>query len=180
MAEFSTEVSLKDIAVRDPRISSAVDEPVRAMILDMLAERDMTIQQVHTELTDRGYDRTENTVRHHVNELRDVGLIEIAQLEERRGGTTKYYRANTILLSYSVPEEHEAAIDEMVDRIQPDVKELVDVLEDEFGETLSGISGDMSPCDHCRTQKYETFLLLTVLRRAFVTAHARDTFGGDE
>ncbi|WP_137285751.1 winged helix-turn-helix domain-containing protein [Halorussus salinisoli] len=180
MAEFSTDVSLEDVAVRDPRISSAVDEPVRAMILDMLAERDMTIRQVHSELADRGYDRTENTVRHHVNELRDVGLVEVTQLEERRGGTTKYYRANTILLSYSVPEEHEAAVDEMVDRIQPDVAELVAVLEDEFGETLRAISGEMSPCEHCRTQKYETFLLLTVLRRAFVRAHARDVLGGDE
>lgn len=174
MIEFSTEVSLRDIAIRDPRISSAVDESVRARILDMLAERDMTIQQVHAELTDRGYDRTESTVRHHVNELRDVGLIEITQLEERRGGTTKFYRANTILLSYSVPEKHGTVIDEMVDSIQPDVKELVDALEDEFGEPLSEITEDMNPCEHCRTQKFETFLLLTVLRRAFVTAHARD------
>src|SRR6056297_3647800 len=119
MAEFSTEVSLKDIAVRDPRISSAVDEPVRAMILDMLAENDMTIQQVHAALADREYDRTENTVRHHVNELRDVGLVEVTRLEERRGGTTKYYRANTILLSYAVPDQRESELDEMVDQIRP-------------------------------------------------------------
>lgn len=179
MAEFSTEVSLKDIAVRDPRISSAVDEPARAMILDMLAERDMTIQEVHEDLADRGYDRTENTIRHHVNELRDVGLVEIARLEERRGGTTKYYRANTILLSYSVPEEYETVIDEMAESVRPDIEELTARLEDEYGETVREISGDMSPCEHCRTQKYETFLLLTVLRRAFVTAHARDSFDGE-
>jgi hypothetical protein len=30
----------------------------------------------------------------------------------------------------------------------------------------------MAPCQHCRNQKYETYLLLTILRRGFVDAHA--------
>lgn len=180
MAEFTTDVSLKDIAVRDPRISTAVDEPFRAMILDMLAERDMTVQQVHSDLSDRGYDRTENTVRHHINELRDAGLIEITRLEEHRGGTTKYYRANTILLSYSVPEENESEIAEMVEQIRPEMEGMLGILEDEYAGTLRAISNNMGPCEHCRTQKYETFLLLTVLRRAFVKAHVRDEPDGDE
>lgn len=168
MTEFATDVELADIAIRDPRISSAVDEPFRAMILDMLAETELTISDLHDELGQRGYDRTENTVRHHVNELRDAGLVDVARLEERRGGTTKYYRANTIVLSYELPPAADEALEAPIATAQPQLDELVSTIQDEYGPLLHELSREMAPCEHCRTQKYETFLLLTILRRAFV------------
>lgn len=173
MAEFETDIALDDIAVRDTRVSSAVDEPIRAMILDMLAEDEHTVGEVHAALEDRGIDRTENTIRHHVNELRDAGLVGVARLEERRGGTTKYYRANTIVLSYSIPDSAEPTINEMAERFEPEIRDVLTTLHDEFEPDLNEIAAEMAPCEHCRTQKYETYLLLTVLRRAFVRAHTR-------
>ncbi len=177
MTEFTTDVELEDIAVRDPTISGAVDEPSRAMILDMLAEETMTIREIDDELADRGFERTENTVRHHVNELRDAGLVEIARLEERRGGTVKYYRANTIVLSYQLPERAAEAIEPLVDAAEPQVTEMVSELRAEHGDVLDRITDEMAPCQHCRTQKYETYLLLTVLRRAFVRGETADATG---
>lgn len=159
---------LEDIAVRDTRVSDAVDEPVRAMILDMLADESMTAGQVHETLETRGFDRTENTVRHHINELRDAGLVEVVRFEEGRGGTKKYYGANTMVLSYTLPKGSEDAVGEMVDAIEPDVEAIRERLTDEYSAEIDGITGEMSPCDHCRTQKYETYVLLTVLRRALV------------
>jgi len=177
MTEFTTDVELEDIAVRDPTISGAVDEPSRAMILDMLAEETMTIREIDDELADRGFERTENTVRHHVNELRDAGLVEIARLEERRGGTVKYYRANTIVLSYQLPERAAETIEPLVDAVEPQITEMVSDLRAEHGDVLDRITGEMAPCQHCRTQKYETYLLLTVLRRAFVRGETADAAG---
>lgn len=173
MTEFTAAVELEDIAVREPAISSAVDEPARAMILDMLAEQEMTITEMHAELADRGYDRTENTVRHHVNELRDAGLLAVARLEERRGGTTKYYRANTIVLSYDLPSGDDAELEPLIDAAEPPISALVSELRAAYGDRLERIAGEMAPCRHCRDQKYETYLLLTVLRRAFVRAETR-------
>jgi len=177
MSEFTNEVRLRDIAVRDTNVSAAVDEPFRAMILDMLADEAMTVGEIHAELADRGFDRTENTIRHHVNELRDAGLVEVARLEERRGGTSKYYRANTIVLSYTLPQGTEDAVDAMAEEVEPQVAEIVSDLRSEYGRELDRIASEMAPCRHCRTQKYETYLLLSVLRRAFVRAHARDVRG---
>ncbi|SER40652.1 winged helix-turn-helix domain-containing protein [Natrinema salaciae] len=168
MTEFGADVQLRDIAVRDTDVSDAVDEPVRATILDMLTDDALTVTTIHDRLAARGYERTENTVRHHVNELRDAGLVEVARLEERRGGTAKFYRANTIVLSYSVPESAENRLDEMAASIAPGVGELVEDVREEYDDELAEIVDEMAPCTHCRTQKYETYLLLTVLRRAFV------------
>lgn len=178
MTEFTSEVTVDDVAVRDTNVSSAVDEPIRAMILDMLAEAELSVAALDDELEARGYDRTRNTVRHHVNQLRDAGLVEVARLEERGGGITKYYRANTIVLSYAVPDDARADVAEMADAIAPDVADIVADLEDEYGETIDRIVDEMAPCEHCRNQKYETYLLLTVLRRAFVEGAVRHD--GDE
>ena len=176
MSDFTSDVKLKDIAVRDTNVSAAVDEPFRAMILDMLADDAMTVREIHEELENRGFDRTENTIRHHVNELRDAGLVEIARLEERRGGTSKYYRANTIVLSYTLPEGADEVIDMMVERIEPDVGTLVSRLHSEYADELDRIASEMAPCQHCRTQKYDRYLLFTVLRRAFVRACQDDEY----
>lgn len=178
MVEFGADVELRDVAVRDTNVSAAVDEPFRAMILDMLAERELSVGEVHQELGRRGFERTENTVRHHVNELRDAGLVAVSRLEERRGGTTKFYRATTIVLSYALPDGAEDAVDAMAERVVPAVGEVVDELRGAYGDELDRIAAEMAPCAHCATQKYETYLLLTVLRRAFVKAYARDAVTG--
>lgn len=175
MAEFETDVTIDDIVVRDTRISSAVEEPLRAMILDMLAERSMTVNEVHADLEDRGFERTKNTIRHHINELREAGLVEVARLEEGRGGTTKYYEANTIVLSYTIPEEAGDRVEEMVEALQPEMGDVLHRLQDEYGEEIEEMAQHMAPCDHCRTQKYTEYILLTILRRSFVRAYQETT-----
>ncbi len=166
---------LEDIAVRDPRVSAAIDEPMRAMILDILSEEALTATEVHDRLEDRGIDRTANTVRHHINELRDAGLVDVVRFEEGRGGTTKYYHANTIVLSYSLPDSADAVVEQMIDAVQPQVLDAITTLTDEYTDSIREIVADMQPCEHCRTQKYETYVLLTVLRRAFVRAQRDST-----
>jgi predicted ArsR family transcriptional regulator len=171
MSTSDAEHGLEDIAVRDTRVSDAIDEPMRAMILDILADETLTASEVHSRLAHRGVDRTENTVRHHINELRDAGLADVVRFEEGRGGTTKYYGANTTVLSYSLPESADPAIVEMIDAIQPQIEAALATLTDEYDDTIDDITAEMQPCEHCRTQKYETYVLLTVLRRAFVRAY---------
>jgi predicted ArsR family transcriptional regulator len=171
MGNSDADHRLDDIAVRDPRISDAIDEPMRAMILDILSEEPLTAADVHDRLADRGVDRTENTVRHHINELRDADLVDVVRFEEGRGGTTKYYHANTIVLSYSLPDSADDAVDDMVDAVQPQITDALDTLTDEDDDAIDEIVADMQPCEHCQTQKYETYVLLTVLRRAFVRSY---------
>ena len=178
MSRFEGDGGLEDIAVRDTRVSDAIDEPMRAMILDILSDEALRASDVHERLADRGIDRTENTVRHHINELRDAGLVDVVRFEEGRGGTTKYYAANTIVLSYSLPEGSEAALEDMAETVRPQIEEALATLTGDYAEAIDDVIANMAPCEHCRTQKYETYVLLSVLRRAFV--RARQDAGGLE
>ena len=171
MGTSDAEHALEDIAVRDTRVSDAIDEPMRAMILDILADETLTAGEVHERLGERGIDRTENTVRHHINELRDAGLVDVVRFEEGRGGTTKYYGANTTVLSYSLPDSSKPAVEDMIDAVQPQVESALATLTDEYGDVIDEMTTEMQPCEHCRNQKYETYVLLTVLRRAFVRTY---------
>jgi hypothetical protein len=54
----------------------------------------------------------------------------------------------------------------------PRLEPIIDDLLDEFGSNIEQIADQMAPCEHCRNQKYETYILLTVLRRGFVDAYA--------
>lgn len=174
MVEFSSDVRLKDIVVRDPEKSAAVDDPVRAAILDILSEEEMKVGDVHGRLVDRDIERSENTVRHHVNRLRDAGLVEVARLEEGRGGTTKYYKANTVVVSYTVPEGMAETVEEVVDDISPEVGGILDALEDRHGGDIDSVVESMADCEHCASQKKREFLVLTILRRALVREMSDD------
>lgn len=162
---------LQDIVVRDPTISAAIDEPMRAMVLDVLSDEALTASQVYDRLEQRGVDRTENTIRHHINELRDAGLVDVVRFEEGRGGTTKYYKATTIVLSYSLPESETATVEALTDAARPHMEAALETLTDEFQSEIDSLAAEMGPCEHCETQKYEPYILLTVLRRAFVQSY---------
>lgn len=56
MSSFEADVGIEDVAIRDTNVSSAVDEPARAMILDMLAENEMIVEEIYEDLVDRGID----------------------------------------------------------------------------------------------------------------------------
>ena len=177
MAEFSSEVMLDDIVVRDPETSAAVDDPVRASVLDVLDGEPKTVSEVDDALSQRGVERSENTVRHHVNRLRDAGLVEIARMEEGRGGTTKYYKANTVVLSYTIPDGVEDRVDEMVEGVSESVASALDELEERHGDDLNAVISEMEDCEHCSSQKKREFVVLTVLRRSLVRALSENRDG---
>jgi len=103
MALLKSDVPIREVVTTDPEKAKALENDVRAKIIDMLADEEMTIEGIHEELQRRGEDKAETTVRHHVNVLKDAGMVEIARLEEAGGGTRKYYKSNTRMFSYDLP-----------------------------------------------------------------------------
>jgi DNA-binding transcriptional ArsR family regulator len=132
----------------------------------MLADEELTIEEIHAELERRGDQKAETTVRHHVNVLKDAGMVEIARLEEAGGGTRKYYKSNTRVFSYEFPEDAEDRLAGASAQVHDDLRGLIEALIAEHGEAIESVAREMKPCSYCETQRYEEFIIWELLNRA--------------
>lgn len=166
MSLFESDVPVRDVITTNPEKAKALKNDVRAKILDMLADEAMTIAEIRAELVERGEDKAETTVRHHVNVLSDAELVELARLEEAGGGTRKYYESNTRVFAYDLPDD---ADDELADAratAREEVASLVKRLYGEHGDAIEAVAREMQPCEYCETQHYEEFVVRKLVDRS--------------
>ena len=171
MALLESDVAIRDVVTTDPETAKALDNDVRAKILDMLADEAMAIGGIREELRRRGEEKAETTVRHHVNVLQDAGLVEIARLEEAGGGTRKYYRSNTRVFSYSLPEGSEETLADAQETATEELSDLLETLLAAHGDEIEAVAREMKPCEYCETQRYEEFIVRELLDRALLELH---------
>jgi len=166
MSLMESDVAIENVITTDPTKAKALENDVRAKILDMLADEELTIAEIHEELERRGSEKAETTVRHHVNVLTDADLVELSRLEEAGGGTQKYYRSNTRVFSYEVPDGAEAELAGAFARIREEVEDVVATALDEHEDEIESVAREMKPCEYCETQHYEEFILRELVNRA--------------
>jgi DNA-binding transcriptional ArsR family regulator len=166
MSLLEADVPIRDVITTDPEKAKALENDVRAKILDMLAEKELTIEGIHAELGRRGEQKAETTIRHHVNVLEDAGMVELSQLEEVGGGTQKYYRSNTRVFSYELPESADEELAPVMETTRVELGGLVDHLLEEHGEAIGRVAREMQPCEYCETQHYEEFVVRELVNRA--------------
>jgi len=77
--------------------AKAIEDEVRAKILQLLYKKRLNATQITNKLKKLGNKKALTTIRHHIEILKDAGLIEIIKIEESRGGVTKYYGTSTKL-----------------------------------------------------------------------------------
>jgi len=168
MSLLETDVPVRDVITTDPEKAKAVENDVRAKILDMLTEREMTIEEIHAELARRGEEKAETTVRHHVNVLKDADMVELARLEEAGGATQKYYKSNTRVFSYDFPDSADETLQGALACTREELLGLIELLVDEHGDELEAVAEEMKPCEYCATQHYEEFIVRELLNRALL------------
>lgn len=168
MALLESDVPIREVVTTDPEKAKALENDVRAKIVDMLVAEAMTIQEIRQELARRGSEKAETTVRHHVNVLKDVGMVEIARLEEAGGGTRKYYRSNTRIFSYDLPDGSADTLAPAQATVSEELTGLVETLYAEHGDAIETVAREMKPCEYCETQHYEEFIVRELLDRALI------------
>jgi len=168
MVLLESDVPIREVVTTDPEKAKALENDVRAKILDMLATEEMTIEEIHDELHRRGEEKAETTVRHHVNVLKDAGMVEIARLEEAGGGTRKYYKSNTRVFSYDLPESSGEQLAPAQDTTREELAALIETLAEQHGDEIEAVAKEMKPCEYCETQHYEEFVVRELLNRALI------------
>jgi DNA-binding transcriptional ArsR family regulator len=174
MSLLDTDVPVTDVITTDPSKAKALENDVRAKILDMLADEQMNIEAIKTELERRGEQKAETTVRHHVNVLEDAGMVELSRLEDAGGGTRKFYRSNTRVFSYDLTEDAEAMLEDAEDATREAMIGVIERLYADHGTEIEAAASEMKPCEYCDTQHYEEFVLRELVNRTLTALNEGD------
>ena len=81
--------------------AKAIGDEIRAKILQLLYKKQLNAVQITKRIRKLGYKKALTTIRHHIEILKDAGLIEVIKIDESRGGITKYYGTSTKLLAFT-------------------------------------------------------------------------------
>jgi len=92
----------------------AIDDPSRAKIIEILYHKELSAEQILSELKKSGYKKALTTIRHHLDILKESGLIEVVKIQEARGAIIKFYGTSTKLLCYDIPKDFDAQYSSLI------------------------------------------------------------------
>ena len=134
----------------------AMDDPARMKIVQLLYKNLLTAAQICQLLKKSGHTKALTTVRHHLDILKEAGLVEIAKIEETRGAITKYYSTSTKLLGYNVPEDFDTKYSSAIKNTS---KKLEDVLDSLAPKATLKSKQKLDP-------SYSQYILMEIVNRA--------------
>lgn len=120
------QIKVNRIVTTSTNQARAIEDPSRAKIIEILYHKSMSAEQIANQLKKSGHKKALTTIRHHLEILKEAGLIEIVKIEETRGAITKYYGTSTKLLGYNAPEDFDSKYSSAIKNAS---KKLEDILK---------------------------------------------------
>jgi DNA-binding transcriptional ArsR family regulator len=139
----------------------AIEDPARAKIMEILYKNSLSAEQISNELKKTGYKKALTTVRHHLEILKDSGLVQIVKIEESRGAITKFYSTATKLLGYEAPEDFDSKYSKIIDSTSVKIEKILKGLVPKTTKAKKGKNSD--PTD------YSQYLVMEIMNRAMTS-----------
>jgi DNA-binding transcriptional ArsR family regulator len=165
---FRREVPLRTIVAVEPQQARALQAPLRLAMLDLLAQRPMSIEQLAEELPAHGFRKAHNTLRHHLDILVRAGLVELSVLEQTRGAVLKYYAAASRPLHFQLPESTQADVQVLAAKISEQTGGAVEQLLRTEADRIARVARSVPSCPRCSREHLEEFVLLSAMHVAAV------------
>ena len=129
------EITIDRIILTNYEVFKALDGPIRGKIVQLLHKKQLNVEQISRRLKKFGYKKAVTTIRHHVEILKNSGLIEIVKIEESRGAVTKYYGSSTKLLDFTLPLDFDKNYSKIITKTLPKLRKLVNSISKIFPKT---------------------------------------------
>ena len=113
----------------------ALDDPIRGKIVELLNKKQLNAEQITRRLKKFGYKKAVTTIRHHIEILKDSGLIEIIKIEESRGAITKYYGSSTKILDFSLPPDFDENYSKIISKTSLKLARVIGPILKNFSKT---------------------------------------------
>ena len=152
------EIKVNRILTTSVKHARAIEDPARSKIIEILYHRALSADQITNELKKTGYKKALTTVRHHIDILKESGLIEIAKIEEARGAITKFYSTSTKLLGYAAPDDFDSKYSKVIDSTSVKIEKILRNLVPKTTSTKNS-KGENS-------EDYSQYLVMEIMNRA--------------
>ena len=152
------QIKVNRILTTSVKHARAIEDPSRSKIIEILYHRALSADQISNELKKTGYKKALTTVRHHLDILKDSGLIEIAKIEESRGAITKFYSTSTKLLGYAAPADFDSTYSKVINSTSVKIEKILRNLTPKTTNTKK-TKGDNS-------ERYSQYLVMEIMNRA--------------
>jgi DNA-binding transcriptional ArsR family regulator len=115
----------------------------------------LNVEQITRRLKKFGYKKAVTTIRHHIEILKNSGLIEISKIEEARGGITKYYSSSAKLLDFALPVDFDKNYSKLISKTSL-----------KLGKIVNPISKNFSKTRKIQQINYNNFIIMEIVNRA--------------
>ena len=129
------EITVDRIIAANYEVFKALDDPIRGKIVQLLNKKQLNVDQITRRLKKLGYKKAVTTIRHHIEILKDSGLIEIIKIEESRGAITKYYGSSTKLLDFTLPLDFDENYSKVISKTSLKLGKIIGTVLKNFSKT---------------------------------------------
>ena len=149
------EVTIDRIMSANYDIFKALDDPIRGKIVQLLNKKQLNVKQITRRLKKFGYKKAVTTIRHHIEILKESGLIEISKIEESRGAITKYYSSSTKLLDFTLPLDFDENYSKLISKTSL-----------KLGKVIGPILKNFSKTRKIQQINYNNYIVMEIVNRA--------------
>ena len=129
------EISIDKILTINYEQFKALEDPIRGKIVQILYKKNLNVEQIHRRLKKFGFKKAVTTIRHHVEILKNSGLIEIVKIEELQGATTKYYGSSIKLLDFTLPLDFDKNYSKIISKTSLKLGNVISLISKNFSKT---------------------------------------------
>ena len=149
------EIGIDSTITANYDVFRALDDPIRGKIVELLNRKQLNVDQITRRLKKFGYKKAVTTIRHHIEILKNSGLIEITKIEESRGAITKYYGSSTKLLDFTLPSDFNENYSKVISKTSL-----------KLGKVISPILKNFSKTRKIQQINYNNYIVMEIINRS--------------
>ncbi len=157
------QISVNRIVATSIEHARAIEDPSRAKIMEILYRQSLSADQITRALKKAGYKKALTTVRHHLEILKNSGLIEVVKIEESRGAIKKYYGTSTKLLDFQTPEDFDSKYSKVIDKTSTKIEKILTNLKPKTKSKSK------------KSTEYSQYLVMEIMNRAMTNVFEKPT-----
>ena len=155
------ELKISKILSTNADQAKALDDTARIKILQILYHKQLATEQIVEELNKMGYKKATTTIRHHIDVLKNAGLIEIVKMEEVRGAVMKYYGTSVRVMGTKLPANFESEFSKTIADTSVKLEKVIKNIVENAGHKMKKKNSKNTP-----ESNYEEHIMMEIVNRA--------------